>query len=288
MPTESLLDLAQLAPKLKRGPDGIWYAAESGEVSYPDAGNDECFEVEDRSFWFQHRNACIKILVSLFPPHNSGPIFDIGGGNGFVAQGLMNDGWGVVLVEPGPSGARHAKTRGLENVVCATTQGAGIKMGSLPAIGVFDVVEHIENDTAFLRHLHDLLVPGGMLYLTVPAHDYLWSQEDLRAGHFRRYTKKSIRRACADAGFRIRFVSGLFLWLVLPILAQRALPFRLASIWRRSQAVQGAPADMKSDHSMPAWLQPIVAVFHRHELRQLSRSRSLPTGSSLVVVAEKI
>jgi 2-polyprenyl-3-methyl-5-hydroxy-6-metoxy-1,4-benzoquinol methylase len=153
--------------RLKVGSDGIWHALEKASVSYPSNGNDHCFEIENKSFWFQHRNACIAELVKKFPPRGNGPIYDVGGGNGYVAKGLMDAGWEMVLVEPGLAGARNAKARGLPNVVCATTQAAGFRAASMPAIGVFDVMEHIDDDVGFLRHLWDLMKPKGMLSIGV-------------------------------------------------------------------------------------------------------------------------
>ena len=94
-------DLSELASALTLGSDQIWYCRDRESVSYPAEGHDRCHEVEDRSFWFQHRNACIAELVRQFPPHGRGPIFDIGGGNGVVARALVDEGWEVILVEPG-------------------------------------------------------------------------------------------------------------------------------------------------------------------------------------------
>jgi hypothetical protein len=59
--------------------NGIWTALGNEKVSYPEEGNDACFEVEDQSFWFRHRNACIVEMVRNFPPEGRGPIFDVGG-----------------------------------------------------------------------------------------------------------------------------------------------------------------------------------------------------------------
>ena len=70
-------------------------------------------------------------------------MFDIGGGNGFVSLGVQGAGIETVLVEPGPEGAQNAKNRGLQHVVCASFQNAAFESGKIPAIGVFDVVEHI-------------------------------------------------------------------------------------------------------------------------------------------------
>ena len=129
--------------------DGIYYAYSNEKVNYPDDGNDECFEIEENSFWFHHRNNCIIEMIKSYPPVHNGLIFDIGGGNGFVSRGLLNSGFNVVLVEPGPSGAKNAKRRGIPHVICATTHTAKFKTETIPAIGVFDVVEHIEDDIGF-------------------------------------------------------------------------------------------------------------------------------------------
>jgi hypothetical protein len=206
---------------------GIWHANDEQKISYPSEGNDACFEVEDRSFWFGHRNACIVEMVRNFPPEGKGPIFDVGGGNGFVAKGLMDAGWDVVLVEPGPAGARNAKKRGLPHVICATTHSAGFQAGTLPAIGVFDVVEHIQEDGAFIKHLHDLLERDGMLYLTVPAYQFLWSAADIRAGHARRYTLQSLRALLKENGFSISYATYFFKYLPATVFLFRTLPYLL-------------------------------------------------------------
>jgi SAM-dependent methyltransferase len=172
-----MFDPSRFADSLALGTDGIWYCP-NREVSYPVDGNQACFQIEESSFWFNHRNACIAAAVQQFPPHENGPIFDIGGGNGFVSLGLMRAGFESILVEPGPSGASNGKARGVPTVICATTSGAGFKRSSLPAIGLFDVIEHIDNDLDFLKSMRKLLQPSGRLYATVPAYSALWSLED--------------------------------------------------------------------------------------------------------------
>ena len=59
-------NLATACSRLQILEDGIYYAAESEAISYPEEGNEACFEVEDQSFWFRHRNACIVETVGNF------------------------------------------------------------------------------------------------------------------------------------------------------------------------------------------------------------------------------
>jgi SAM-dependent methyltransferase len=259
--------------------------AGSDAISYPEEGNEACFEVEDRSFWFRHRNACIAEMVRNFPPEGRGPIFDVGGGNGFVAKGLMDVGWDVVLVEPGPAGARNAKKRGLPHVICATTQSAGFQSGTVPAIGVFDVVEHIEEDLGFLRHLYDLLVPGGMLYLTVPAFQALWSQEDIDAGHFRRYSLSQMEQKLEQAGFESTYSTYIFQWLVAPVWLFRVLPYRLGLRGKNNNS----PEKVQRDHVLKEGLVfKVIRNLLEREQGMIEAKERLPFGGSCMVAMRKL
>lgn len=282
--SEKRLNISTYAPNLKKGKEGIWHGEKTEKFSYPASGNNLCFEIEDKSFWFQHRNACIIELVKRFPPQGKGPIFDVGGGNGFVAKGLADAGWDVVLVEPGSAGARNAKKRGLQHVVCATTQTAGFKNGCLPAIGVFDVTEHIKDDVGFLKHLHDLLEPGGMLYLTVPAYNLLWSDADIYAGHFKRYNFKTLEKLCSATKLNVRFLTGVFSWLIAPLLIFRALPYRLVGKSRKD--ITNVQATM-NDHKLPAWLERFVSNQNDWEVARISRGMPIPLGASLLLAVRK-
>ena len=181
-----MTDIEQISTALKLGENGIWYSPENESVSYPSEGNDRCFAVEDHSFWFRHRNGCIVSAVRAFPPVNHGAIYDIGGGNGFVTRGIAEAGFDVALVEPGAEGCVNAKQRGIENVICATTATAGFRPGALPAVGLFDVIEHMEDDLAFLQSINALMQSGGHLYATVkgtPGHTYSYGYgQDISIG----------------------------------------------------------------------------------------------------------
>jgi SAM-dependent methyltransferase len=52
-----------------------------------------------------------------------------------------------------------------------------------------NVLEHIAADGRALRHMRDLLQPGGKLLLFVPAGAYLYGHLDRALGHYRRYAR---------------------------------------------------------------------------------------------------
>ena len=188
-------------------------------------GNEIFREFEEKSIWFQHRNKCILELVKAYPP--AGTIFDIGGGNGFVSRSLLNAGLDVALVEPGRAGVRNAIERGVPIVICSTLEDAGFKDNVLPSVGLFDTLEHIKDDVAFLKTIRKLLLPGGRLYLTTPAHQMLWSADDVFAGHYRRYSTASLSATLREAGFSVLFSTYIFSFLPVPIFLVRTVSSKL-------------------------------------------------------------
>jgi len=259
--------------------DGLWRSATVSPVSYPDVANEVCFQVEDGSYWFRHRMDCLLATFGHFPP--AGTIYDIGGGNGFVALALQTAGREVALLEPG-SGARNALRRGVRHVIQATLEDACFRGHSLPAAGAFDVIEHIADDAAFLRNIREQLIPGGRFYCTVPAAASLWSEADLQAGHYRRYSRRTLGATLAQAGFTVEFASYFFAWLTLPIAVLRALPSRLGL---RNQAFAGNPAAIPAEHRLPTRFTGLVSRAQAWELDRLRTRRPLPFGTSLLCVA---
>ena len=280
--TPALVDLRSLAAHVRMDNEGIWRTDGAAPVSYPADGNSSCLAVEDSSFWFRHRNRCIATAVAAASPPGRGFFLDVGAGNGYVSRGLMRAGYEVVAVEPGPAGARNAKARGVSHVVCATTDTCGFLPHSVPAIGAFDVVEHIEDDVGFLSHLSDLLTADGVLALTVPAYSALWSDDDEHAGHQRRYTAATLRAALNAAGFRVDYETYFFRWLPLPIVLVRALPYRLGV--RRAAPAKVAAAAREHASAMP-WTARAIERLLAGEVEKIGRRQRMAFGGSLLVIA---
>ncbi len=280
-----MVDIPAITSGLEKGEEGIWYSSTKVDVSYPEGAHSTLMEIEDQSFWFQHRNKCITRLVSNFPPPGDRTIFDVGGGNGVVAKGLIDSGFDVVLVEPGREGVQNALKRGVENIICGTTDNAGITNESLPAIGVFDVVEHIEDDLSFLKHFNDLLQKDGMLYIAVPAYKILWSMADVKAGHYRRYTLRSIRKLVAEAGFSVQYGTYFFRPLPLVSFPLRAIPYRLGFRSNKSKK------ENFSDGRRTAKKGVVSKLFSRllkPEVSKIHRKKVMRFGGSCLIAARKI
>jgi SAM-dependent methyltransferase len=278
----SAVQCAGCGARFRRTPEGFLGALEALQgVSYPEDGAELTAQIEGVSFWFRHRNAVLGALLDRYPP--AGPLWDVGGGNGFQALCFQQQGRAVVLVEPGAAGCRTARKRGVRQIVQATLESLHLPSGSVAALSLFDVIEHLADPASVLRECARVLRPGGRVYVTVPAYAWLWSAEDRYANHQRRYTRKSIERELHSSGFVLEYLGYYFQFLVVPILLARALPYRLTS-WRRS--ARESKMDQR-DHAPGGALQRVLEASLSSELRAIERGRQLKFGSSLLAVAAR-
>jgi SAM-dependent methyltransferase len=278
-----MVDIQSISAGLKLDEDGIWYAQNNQNISYPSGGNEGTFAVEDGSFWFRHRNNCIISIVKNYPPEDNGTIFDIGGGNGFVASGLVDAGFDVALLEPGKTGALNAKVRGLKNVICATTDTANLKQHSLSSVGLFDVIEHMQDDLLFVQSIGKILKKNGRLYVTVPSYSFLWSKKDINAGHFRRYTLKGISNVLESAGFQVEFASYIFRFLPIPIYLLRTLPYKLGF----SKVKVSAKSAFRDHADKGGVIAETLSSILRPEIRNLDNRKAMRFGGSCLIVARR-
>jgi SAM-dependent methyltransferase len=271
--------IEEIAAGLRCDSAGYWATPATAAVSYPEDGHDFCLSVEESSFWFAHRNRAILAALDRFPP-GSGPLLDVGAGNGFVAAALIKAGIRVVPIEPSPVGAANAVKRGLDPVVCGSLPDAAFRERSAGGIGLFDVLEHVDDDRAFLASLRPYLTPDGRLYLTTPAYRLLWSDDDVAAGHYRRYSLSRLDKVLAAAGFRVEYSTYFFSWLPLPALLLRGIPSLVRRITKRPFVVS------RTEHTVGGGTaRRIAAASFAFELGLIARGRRVPLGTSCLVVA---
>ena len=236
--------------------------------------------VEDRHFWFTGRlraiEATIAPLVTMLP--GGCRVLEVGCGTGQVLQMLerLCPHGLVVGMDLLREGLPHARRRTAGRIVQGSST---VSPFSAPfdLIGLFDVVEHIDDDEDFLRRTGALLAPGGRLVVTVPAYRRLWSAVDERALHCRRYEHEELRMRLAGAGFVVEYLTP-FLTTLYPLMRVS----RVLSRWRDT----GDP--MRQELRVVPGLNGILEVLLALEARWLlARRRRLPVGTSLIAVARK-
>jgi SAM-dependent methyltransferase len=260
--------------------EGIWYTSICHEdrVSYPSAGNKLCFDIEDNSFWFSNRNRIICEVIKKYSI--VGPLFDVGGGNGFVSDYLTKSGFETVLIEPGIDGCINGRARGLNYVINSYLDTDHFLPDKMPNIGIFDVLEHINDTEEFLNTLQKLLIHDGRLYITVPAFSNLWSAEDNYAGHYNRYNTKELEKILSKHKFEVLYSTYFFSFLYLPVFILRTIPTKIGFY----------NLDLnksKNQHLSNATTRKILSIMINFELNKIRRGKSIRFGSSLLIVARK-
>jgi len=96
-----------------------------------------------------------------------------------------------------------------------------------------DVLEHLEQPEQLLREVFARLAPGGILLVTVPAFDLLFSAHDRVLGHHRRYSRRSLGQLFASSAITEERGGYLFSSLLVP----RAQ----AVLWEKLRPKPGAP-----------------------------------------------
>lgn len=137
-----------------------------------------------------------------------------------------------------------------------------IKIGNkYDLIAMFDVIEHIENDTETLGKVKLLLKKGGTIILTTPAHPFLWSYHDETHHHFRRYTKKKLKDICIENDLIIHYHS-YFNFFLFPII----LLVRFYHKIKKDRTTDDVPvsrltnAILKKIFGFESWLIPKVRL----------------------------
>jgi SAM-dependent methyltransferase len=240
------------------------------------------FQMEQKHFWHVGRREIILDIIERNVPDPARTrMFEIGCGNGSVLAFLKKNG---IEVEGG-----DIFREGL--VFCRQRVGSvplyQIDVLDLPfqnqfeIIGLFDVLEHIDNDNRALTEIRKALKRRGMLLITVPAYQFLWSYFDVGSNHKRRYRRTELIRKLEQAGFTVKKAS-YFMFFLFPLLAMIRL---LGNIGQRKDRNQ-----MRIDASIETKTVPVLNEIFLGFLRLekfLLHHFNLPFGASLIVLAEK-
>lgn len=165
-------------------------------------------------------------IVDQFRPTLRGHALEIGAGLGTISERLLPHVDQLDLVEPSPELARRLTEKFGDDpnlVVSGQTLEDWITTVSpqtYDGIVMVNVLEHIEDDFAAARGLYDAMKTGGSLMIFVPALPFLFSELDRIYGHYRRYTKPTLRGCISAAGFKVERlhyfdVAGVFPWWLL-------------------------------------------------------------------------
>jgi SAM-dependent methyltransferase len=175
-------------------------------------------KLEDGNFWFRARNALIVWALKKYRPSVCS-FLEIGCGTGFVISALADNfpqtkAFGS---EISSEAIKFAATR-VEHGKFMQMDARRIPfVNEFDGIGIFDVLEHIEEDEVVLEQIYRALTPDGVVLITVPQHPILWSESDIYWSHVRRYKTSEIHEKVRRGRFEI-LRSTSFVSLLSPIM----------------------------------------------------------------------
>jgi SAM-dependent methyltransferase len=142
-------------------------------------------------------------VADLILPSIGGDVLEIGCGTGNFTGLIARHARSVVAVDLNPEFIATAQQRCKDDrrisFRCCDATAEGWE-SEFDTIVLLDVLEHVEDDVGFLRSLRKALRPEGTLVLKVPSGDWLYGTMDRAIGHYRRYSKKTLRAALGSVG----------------------------------------------------------------------------------------
>lgn len=234
-------------------------------------------EVEQRHWWFQARREIVLAVAGNLLPEGA-RLLDVGCGTGFVLERLRER-YEAFGVDVSPLAVELCRARGLDRVAVGSTEDlSAVEACRFSGIFLLDVLEHLDDDLGALVRLREVLAPGGVVIITVPAFMFLWSPHDEVNEHRRRYRLAELRRLLARAGFEVERATYF-----------NASLFPLAAVVRVAGRVLGA----RGTGGLRIPPEPINGVLRRifaserHWLTRGPHGGSFPFGVSLLAVGSR-
>ncbi len=225
--------------------------------------------------WWRAR---ARLAIAVLKQHRVLPpawIYDVGCGWGVNLAALESAGYRVRGLDISPRILDLINAPGRHLIEADLTQAPPADAAPADAVLALDVIEHIDDDRAAVRHMAALLRPGGLAIISVPALPELFSKFDEIQGHRRRYVPESLRSAFDDTGLTVQSVFWWGAWM-LPILR------RMRS---RASGSESAPATYADYLRLPPWPGPQLMSLAFAGEKPLALRHRLTTGTSLFAVA---
>jgi SAM-dependent methyltransferase len=235
-------------------------------------------ELEESHFWFVGRRKIFMHLLDCeLDARSDLTVLDVGCGAGGMLGPLSKYGE-VTGVDTSPELVDFCRGRGFERVLVGSATDLPVDRGSVDLITLFDTIEHIADDGRALEQCRAALSADGLLFVSVPAYQFLYANNDRVAHHERRYTARQLRGKLISAGFtptKVTYFNALLFPAILPVVLAKKLKER-----------RSAPDDTTNlSHQLPPILNRVLAATMSSERPLLSRT-SLPFGHSIVAIAK--
>lgn len=229
--------------------------------------------VDEHHWWYRGRRRVIRAELDRLAVPASAVVLDAGCGSGRTMDELVAYGE-VHGIELDPGAADVARSRSRGEVRIGRLEELPWGDATFDLITCLDVIEHTPDDRVTLGELRRVCKPGGLLLVTVPAYQALWSRHDEANHHYRRYSRAGLRSSALAAGWQVERMTSFNSVLLPP-----AAAVRLVQRLRRGNGSYTSELKMS-----PNWLNSTLERPLQVEARWLSRGGTLPAGLSLLAI----
>jgi len=190
-----------------------------------------------RHWYYRSKAAALRRLVEPLGPQR---VLDVGAGSGFFSRHLLahTSARSAICVDIGYETERN-DSEGTKAVLYRREVGPT----DCDLVLMMDVLEHVDDDRALLRHYVSLVPHATYFLVSVPAFSFLWSGHDVFLEHKRRYRLPEIEAAVRSTGLNV--VRGAYYFgFVFPLaaavrLAQKGTPQPRSSLQRHGAVTNG-------------------------------------------------
>lgn len=232
----------------------------------------------DRHFWYLGRRLIIYNMIKNFS-HKEMKMLEIGCGIGDVTKYLYRK---DIDIETSDIYLNVLKMlKGKLGIKCYQLDAENIPFKEeYDIIGIFDVLEHIDNDNKVLKDINYALRKSGRVIITVPAFKFLWSYCDNVSCHKKRYVKKMLKKKLEENGFQIERISYMFFFISPLIMVSRIIGKFFVKKEKQQAMVENELKIIPIINNVFYYLMKIEAYIVKY--------LNLPFGTSLIAVARKV
>jgi SAM-dependent methyltransferase len=235
---------------------------------------EEMYETEANHWWFAGKRLLMRSLLGKRLDNPDLRILDVGCGAGATAVDFSSNGW-VCACDRSLDSLEFVGKRGIRPRVAGDATRLPFLDGAFDIVLALDIIEHVEDDSAFVAELGRILAPGGVLAVHVPAWPSLWSRHDEVLEHKRRYTRKAFRKLLQASPLRIDYLGWSNCTIFLPTVGVR---------WaRRMTKNEPDGADLGV---VPEPVNKLLLSIYAAEAK-IAAKTGLPFGVSLAAIATR-